>query len=167
MLKGQVDEAFEHAVQLVGGQDRTRCTTQRVLAHQCIKALNVHQPAGKPELHLHLIGAQGREFALGTVESQGRIQIAAQPGGKWLDPVFPIAQIAATSHRVVQGLRITGRLGKTFATGPFEQSVQKCTRPRAPRETVNPGPCRQGFSFAFLLQIGFQRSCRLKAETRL
>ncbi|MND57655.1 hypothetical protein D3C80_487890 [compost metagenome] len=167
MFKRQVDEAFEHAVQLVGGQYGTRCPTQRVLPHQRIKALNVHCATGKPELHFDLIGAQGREFALGTVESQWCIQIATQPGGQWLNPGFPIAQVAASGDGVMQVFSTSSRLGEAFAPGPFEQPVQKSAWARTPREAVNPGPCRQGFNFVFLQQVRFQRGRRLKADTLL
>ena len=77
VLEGQVDEAFEHAVQLVGREHRSRRTAEGVLAYQGIEALNVHVAAGEPELHLDLIGAQRCERALGAVEAQGGLQVVA------------------------------------------------------------------------------------------
>ncbi|MNR06484.1 hypothetical protein D3C85_1225570 [compost metagenome] len=67
----------------------------------------------------------------------------------------------------MQGFGIASRLGEAFAPSPLEQPVQKGARTRAPRETVNTGPCRQGFDFVLLLQVGFQRGRRLQADTRL
>ena len=170
MFERQVDKAFEHTVQLAGIEYRSRFAIQGILAHQFVELLDIYRLTGKPELHLHLIGAQATQADRAAVKTQRCTQIGFEPSRQWFDPGFPASQVATAANCAVDRLGHGLSFREAFVTRPLEQPMQESTGACATGKTVNARTRRKRRDYfihskAFLGEVRLQGRGRLKPLT--
>ena len=67
----------------------------------------------------------------------------------------------------MQGLLVASRVAKALIAGPLEQPVQEGAWPRSSGEGVNTNTGRRVLLVVLLLQVGLQRSGRLRRNRRV